>query len=87
MSRPNTTRCPSVRAFISALIARAYRPARGQGLVEYALILAFIGLVVIVALQAFTPHITDTFTHVGNCLDTMQTPVATAVATATTNPC
>ena len=40
----------------------------GQGLVEYALIIALIAVVVIVAIVALRNQISNIFTHVSNCL-------------------
>lgn len=38
----------------------------GQGMVEYALIIAFIAIVVIVALAVLGPKIAEMFTNIGN---------------------
>lgn len=42
---------------------------RGQGTVEYALILAFIALVVVAAMKILGPAITSVFTNVANTLN------------------
>lgn len=42
----------------------------GQGMVEYALIIAFIALVVIAGLLVLGPRIADMFTNIGNELTT-----------------
>jgi len=61
------------QAYIGSTYARIDRRLRdaqpGQSLVEYALILAFVSLVIIVAMQFLTPSISRTFTHVSNCLN------------------
>jgi pilus assembly protein Flp/PilA len=44
------------------------RSAWGQGLVEYALVLALIAIVAIVALIFLGTQIQDILSHVGNCL-------------------
>ena len=43
--------------------------AEGQGLVEYALIIAFIAIVVIVAMVFLRTQITSLFSKVGNSLN------------------
>ena len=47
----------------------ATEEAEGQGLVEYALIIAFIAVVVIVAMVFLQGKITTLFSKVGNSLD------------------
>jgi len=44
------------------------RTEEGQGMVEYALILAFIAILVIVALRFLQPHINSTLNSVSNSL-------------------
>ena len=44
------------------------RTEEGQGMVEYAMILAFIGLVVIAALKYLQPAISNTLNNVTNSL-------------------
>ena len=44
------------------------RAEEGQGMVEYALILAFIAILVIVALKYLQPQINNTFNKVANSL-------------------
>jgi pilus assembly protein Flp/PilA len=46
-----------------------YPQEKGQGLVEYALILIFIAMVVIIALTFFGPAIGNIFSNVVNELD------------------
>ncbi|HUY96493.1 MAG TPA: hypothetical protein VMW47_02555 [Verrucomicrobiae bacterium] len=41
-------------------------PEQGQGLVEYALILTFVAIAVLVALQFFGQHLTSTYTNISN---------------------
>ena len=41
---------------------------KGQGLVEYALIIVLIAIVVIVAMQFLAPTIGNVFTEIGNTL-------------------
>lgn len=82
-----TRRYLAARATLIALLVRARRPARGQGLVEYALILGFMAILVIVALQFLQPAVTNTFVHVGNCLNAVQTPLPTPTGGGATSPC
>lgn len=42
---------------------------KGQGLVEYALILVLIAMVVIIAMSFLAPTIGNVFTEIGNTLD------------------
>ena len=49
-------------------IRRMPRAARGQGLVEYALILALVSVVVIAALLVLGPSISRIFTHINSTL-------------------
>jgi pilus assembly protein Flp/PilA len=42
---------------------------KGQGLVEYALIIVLIALVVIIAMTFLAPTIGNVFTEIGNTLD------------------
>jgi pilus assembly protein Flp/PilA len=42
----------------------------GQGLIEYALILVFIALVVIVVLRVFGPSLGSIYSQIGNSLTT-----------------
>ncbi len=52
-----------------ALVARLKsRAEEGQGMVEYALILAFIAILVIVALKFLQPAISNTLNNVTNSL-------------------
>lgn len=50
------------------IMTRQARAARGQGMVEYALILAFIAILVIVALKFLQPSISRTLNNVSNSL-------------------
>ena len=45
-------------------------PAEGQGLVEYALILAFVALLVIVALVFLRTQIVSGYSRIGNSIPT-----------------
>lgn len=45
---------------------RRGRSDDGQGLVEYALILTFVAIAVLVALQFFGQHLTSTYTNISN---------------------
>lgn len=68
-----------------ATIVQRLRAAQpGQSLVEYALILAFVALVVIVAMQLLQPAISGTFNHVTNCLNDAN---STSTITGTTPRC
>jgi len=49
-------------------LARALRREEGQGLVEYALILALIAILVIVALKFLQPQISNTLNKVSTAL-------------------
>jgi pilus assembly protein Flp/PilA len=49
-------------------VARRLRREEGQGLVEYALILALIAILVIVALKFLQPQISNTLNKVSNSL-------------------
>jgi pilus assembly protein Flp/PilA len=49
-------------------IKRRLRREEGQGLVEYALILALIAILVIVALKFLQPQISNTLNNVSNSL-------------------
>lgn len=59
----------------AALQQRARKAEQGQGMVEYALILAFIAVAIIVAMKLLQPAITSTYNHVGNCLYVSQTAI------------
>lgn len=66
--------------FLTALLGLSVRPDRrltqragamaGQGLVEYALILAFIAILVIVALVFFGGQLTTLYSKLGNSIPT-----------------
>ncbi len=49
---------------------------KGQGMVEYGLIIALIAVVVIVGLTALGPKIRDMFTAISGSLPTVSTPPA-----------
>jgi len=53
----------------AAVQLRALKNEEGQGMVEYALIIAFIAIVVIAGLIFLGPIIRDMFTDVGNELN------------------
>ena len=53
---------------------RAVSTPRGQGLVEYALILVLIAIVVIVALMILGPIIGNTFSTINNSLGSLPNP-------------
>jgi pilus assembly protein Flp/PilA len=53
---------------LQAWIKRHLRREEGQGLVEYALILALIAVLVIVALKFLQPTISNTLNNVSNTL-------------------
>ena len=46
-----------------------YYSEKGQGLVEYALIIVLIAIVVILAMQFMAPTLGNVFTEIGNTLD------------------
>ncbi len=60
---------------------RARQAHRGQGTVEYALILAFIALVVVAAVKFVGPAVAATFNNVTNTLNTSGTPAPLATPT------
>ena len=55
-------------------VQRAVSPARGQGLVEYALILVLVAIVVIAALMVLGPIIGNTFSTINNSLGSLPNP-------------
>jgi pilus assembly protein Flp/PilA len=57
---------------ITALIARLRHQERGQGLAEYALIIALIAIVAIVALLFMGSQISDKFSVIGSTLESVQ---------------
>lgn len=73
-----------VQDILAGLRERSKRASQGQSLVEYALILAFIALVVIVAMKLLQPAVAGTFNRVTNCLNNSGTPV---VPGSTPTPC
>ncbi len=59
----------AIRSAVHAVYRRIVRPSSdGQGMVEYALILAFIAILVIVALKFLQPAIATTLNRVSNSL-------------------
>ncbi len=59
----------TIQVALARLRQRAARRAlEGQGMVEYALILAFIAILVIVALKFLQPAVSRTLNNVGNSL-------------------
>ncbi len=54
--------------WLQSVAAKARDQENGQGLVEYALIIALIAVVVIVALVALRTQISNIFNHVSTCL-------------------
>ena len=65
MSEFVTKQIVTAQALVAKLRERA---EEGQGMVEYALILAFIGILVIVALKFLQPAISNTLNNVTNSL-------------------
>jgi pilus assembly protein Flp/PilA len=53
---------------------RAHRSARGQGLVEYALILVLVAIVVIAALMILGPVIGNTFSTINTSIASVPGP-------------
>jgi pilus assembly protein Flp/PilA len=53
---------------MQAWLKRRLRREEGQGLVEYALILALIAILVIVALKFLQPQISNTLNNISNAL-------------------
>ncbi len=56
------------------VVARLKKPARGQGMVEYALILGLIAIAAIVAVKVLSSNAQVAFNHVGQCVNNAQTP-------------
>ncbi len=65
MSEFVTKQIIAVQTLVAKLRARS---EEGQGMVEYALILAFIAILVIVALKFLQPSISNTLNNVTNSL-------------------
>jgi pilus assembly protein Flp/PilA len=53
---------------MQAWLKRRLRREEGQGLVEYALILALIAILVIIALKFLQPQISNTLNNISNAL-------------------
>jgi pilus assembly protein Flp/PilA len=60
--------CGGRRAVEGACMVEFLRSEDGQGLVEYALIIAVIAIVVIVAMVFFRDQLTNYFSNIGNNL-------------------
>lgn len=54
--------------WMTFLLKNLQNEERGQGLVEYALMLVFIALVVVLAMMLIGPGIGETFTEVGSAM-------------------
>jgi pilus assembly protein Flp/PilA len=57
-----------VFVWLQSQVVAARSEERGQGLVEYALIIALIAILVIGAILALKTQIVGIFDHIGNCL-------------------
>ncbi len=76
----------AVQRVLSTLRARARRAEQGQGMIEYVLILAFIALVIVIAMRMLQPAISHVLNQTACTLEGAGTPTsATPVAGAT--PC
>ena len=62
----------SFRTRVAALIAFIRRDERGQGLAEYALILALIAILAIVALIFMGSQVSDKLSVIGSTLDSVR---------------
>ena len=61
--------CQSWQIFMKGEFVMLFQSKeKGQGLVEYALIIVLIAIVVIVAMQFLAPTIGNVFTEIGNTL-------------------
>lgn len=65
----------AAQLFLARLRERAAHAESGQGLVEYALILAFVAVAIVVAFKLLQPAITETFNRVTETLNGSSTPV------------
>ena len=61
-----------IRSRISRLLDRLQRTEEGQGLAEYALILALIAVVAIVAMLFLGHQISDKFSFIGSTIQSVQ---------------
>ncbi len=57
-----------MQIYLQQMTGRFLAGARGQGMVEYALILAFVAILVIVALKLLQPRVSQTLNTVANSL-------------------
>lgn len=62
----------------TAVQLRALKNEEGQGMVEYALIIAFIAIVVIAGLVILGPAIKDMFVDIGGQIENPTIPATTA---------
>ena len=62
----------TVRSILSRLLAPFHRDEEGQGLAEYALILALIAIVAIVALIFMGNQVSDKLSVIGSALESVQ---------------
>lgn len=69
MNEFGTTIVISIQQALGVARQRMMQANRGQGTVEYALILAFIALVVVAAMKVLGPAIVGVFTNVANTLN------------------
>ena len=75
VNRAIVTAIVVVQTISARLRERATRAESGQGLVEYALILAFVAVAIIVAFKLLQPAITATFNRVTETLNGSSTPI------------
>ncbi|MBA2380741.1 MAG: Flp family type IVb pilin [Chloroflexi bacterium] len=61
-----------IRPRIFRLLDRLHRTEEGQGLAEYALILALIAVVAIVAMLFLGNQISDKFSYIGSTIKSVQ---------------
>jgi pilus assembly protein Flp/PilA len=57
-----------------SLINRFHRDERGVSATEYAMLIVFVGLAVVVGAQAFSLGLNDLFTRIGNTLTGLAVP-------------
>jgi Flp pilus assembly pilin Flp len=69
MSELVTKQIVAAQVLVQNLVTKLReRSEEGQGMVEYALLLAFVSIMTIVALKYLQPHISKTLNHVANSL-------------------